>query len=665
MSKHYRHRVTLTFDVEPPGQESVAQHAAYDGSAILDELAKRGIHATFFLQGAWARRYPVLAKRVVEDGHAIGNHTDAHIRLSDCDEAVIRADIASAEADIKEATGVSPQPLFRCPQNAGGWDEDVLRLLKTLGYQHIHWNVDTYDWHEKAGLDDALARVRNGLSEFEPTVILMHSWTDLANEHLGELLDALATEDVEFVTVNQLLAERARIMPMVYREGDEPGQAGEPTHAFDGDEPPTQGTLGHSIAWGTWARIISIVANFAFSILLARSLGPLGKGEYAFIQQFVGILAVVLNFGLPTSNVYFVASKKISPQTAFANSVLLMLPTTLLSAVLTGIFFISPFHGQLNFTWPLFIASVLLFMTTALFGWLNAVLIGKHGLKPQGVATTVQSVVLILGVIAIGLLGHVSVVGMLYVAVISQFAGVATLYFFDPTAASLTAVHLREFTSMVRYSLGAYAIDVASFLHLRLDVLVLGWLSTSSEVGIYSVAVSFAEVMRYMPVIISSAFFAEIANYDNHEQELRTAILSRLNMAMSVGLAIGFFVLLPLVLPLLFGAPFKPSVLVAFVLLPGVLAMSLTEIPGTLLFAREQLYWKLAAVMVVVNIALNIVLVPRFSALGAATASSATYLLYACGILFMTKRETSLPLSEFLVCKQQDFALIGNKLRHR
>lgn len=665
MNKQLPHRVALTFDVEPPGQEEVVQHAAYDGSAILDELAGRGIHATFFLQGAWVQRYPALAKRIVAEGHAIGNHTDTHIRLTDCDEATIRSDIGSAEAVILGATGLSPRPLFRCPQNAGGWDEEIQRLLKSVGYQHIHWNVDTFDWHPKANIDDALDRVRAGLSEFEPTVILLHSWTDLANEQLGELIDALVAQDVEFVTIDRLLNEGACITPMVYRTGDEPGRTEVAIDAVSDDPTATQGKLSHSIAWGTWARIMSIVANFVFSIMLARSLGPLGKGEYAFIQQFIAILAVVLNFGLPTSNVYFVASKKISPQTAFANSMFLMLPTTVLSAILTGVFFMTPFHGQLTFTWPLFLASVLLFTTTALFGWINAVLIGKHGLKPQGIATTVQSVVLICGVVAIGLFSHVSVVGMLAVAILSQFAGVITLGLFDPAVASLSSVRLRDITSMVRYSLGAYAIDVATFLHLRQDILVLGWLSTSSEVGIYSVAVSFAEILRYLPVIISSAFFAEISNYDKRQQELRTALLSRLNVAMSVVLAVGFLVLIPFVLPLLFGAPFKPSVLVVFVLLPGVIAVSAAELPGTLLFARERLYWKLAMAMVIVNFVLNVVLVPRMSALGAAVSSSVTYLIYACGILIMTRREITLSLSEFLVCKRQDFVLISNKLRHR
>lgn len=661
-----RKRIALTFDTEPPAQADVAQHALYDGTAILDELKRRNVRATFFVQGAWARAYPDLARRIVEEGHAIGNHTDAHIRLTDtpADECV--CDIARAEAAIEEASGANPRPYFRCPQNAGGWDADVRKMLKSAGYRHIHWNVDTFDWHEDASFEHALASIERGLGQFEPTVVLLHSWTNLANEELGALLDALSAQDLEFVTVEELTQHHAHISPMVYTPELEPGGLAltqESDAELDDDTSSTPGSLGRSIAWGTIARGVSVISNFLFSILLARALGPLGKGEYAFIQQFIGILAIIFNLGLPTSNVYYVAKKKISAQTAFANSVMLLLPTTLLSAVIALVFLMSPFRGQLSYSPGLFVASVALFATTTLFGWLNAVLIGKHGLKPQGIATIVQSAILVLGTAVIALFGHVEVVSMLYLAAAAQAAGIVALWSFDPHIATIKAFDWFDFKGMVRYSLKVYAIDVANFLHLRQDILLLGWLSTSQQVGLYSVAVSFVEIVRYMPVIISSAFFAEISGSDSREQEAKTAVLSRLNVVLNGALIVAFVALLPLVLPLLFGAAFKSAVAIAFILLPGALFTSLAEIPGTLLFARENIYWRLSSAMVVVNIAVNIAVIPRFGGEGAAFASSVTYSIYSLIILLMTCSNTGLSMHALLIPRASDVALIQNKMR--
>lgn len=668
MSKRvsHRHRIALTFDVEPPEQADEVQHALFDGSSILDELLKRNIKATFFVQGAWAEQYPELAQRIVSEGHSLGNHTYAHIRLTDVEHDQICSDISQAEKALVKATGVNPQPNFRCPQNAGGWDKNIQRLLKAQGYDHVHWNVDTFDWHKDASFEHALRSIQRGLSLYDPTVVLMHSWTNLANEELGHLLDALEEDNLEFVTIDQLRQERERIVPMTYSPELEPGGLGvsvEGAGELEEDTGNQSGKLGKSIAWGTIARGVSVVANFVFSILLARALGPLGKGQYAFIQQFIGILAIVLNLGLPTSNVYFVAKKKISPQTAFANSIALMLPTTLISAAVTLIFLVSPFRGQLHFSASLFIASIILFATTTLFGWLNAVLIGKHGLKPQGIATIVQSAVLVVGTALIALFGTVRVIDMLFLAAFSQLTGIVVLWCFDTHITSVKAFSWSDFRRMIRYSFKAYLIDVANFLHLRQDILILGWLSTSAQVGLYSVAVSFAEVVRYMPVIISSAFFAEISGYPEREQELRTALLSRLNVVLNLAIVILYIIALPLAVPLLFGAAFNSSIGLVFVLLPGAFFTSIAEIPGTLLFARETLYWRLSSLMVVLNIALNIIVVPRYGSSGAALTSTLTYTFYACAILFKTKRGTDLSFSEMLVPRLSDLSLVWSKIK--
>lgn len=656
MSKH-RTRIALTFDVEPPEQAEVTQHELFDGSAILDELAKRNIKATFFLQGAWVQAYPELAQRIVNEGHSIGNHTQAHIRLSDTAPKDCVSDITEAHHVIEAATGKSPKPYFRCPQNAGGWDEGIQNLLESQGYKHIHWNVDSFDWHENASTEHAIESIKRGLLSFEPTVVLFHSWTNLANEHLGEILDALSGDtlvgnSLEYVTLDELEAAHAHIEPMVYTPQLEPGGLG-----------LGEGRLGKSIAWGTIARGVSVISNFIFSILLARALGPIGKGEYAFIQQFIGILAIVLNLGLPTSNVYYVAKKKVSAQTAFANSVVLLLPTTLLSAAITFVFLLSPFRGQVDYSTPLFVASVLLFATTTLFGWINAVLIGKHGLKPQGVATIAQSAILIIGAAAMLIFGRIGVVSMLYLATIAQAGGVLVLWLYDSSIASIVSFDWCDFKSMMHYSLKAYVIDVANFLHLRQDILILGWLCTPSQVGLYSVAVSFVEIVRYMPVIIGSAFFAEVSSLDIHEQDAKTAVLSRLNVLLNIVLVIGFFVLLPYALPLLFGEQFKPAVIIAFLLLPGALFTSVAEIPGTLLFARETIYWRLSSIMVIVNIVANIVVVPHFGGEGAALASTLTYSCYSAAIMVMTLSKTGLSLKALVVPRKSDFELIVYKAR--
>jgi len=647
-------RVALTFDVEPPKD---IDGISFDGSLILDELEERGIHATFFIQGAWARDYPEVARRIVAEGHTIGNHTFAHTRMADVSEVEGAKAVLEGERAIIEATGQSPRPYFRCPQNAGGWDKDTHRLLKSLGYHHIHWNAESWDWHEKASLEHTKQSLRDALDEYDPTVILLHSWSEIANEHLGEIIDDIANgREVEFVTIDALERDRAKIEPMVYESVVEPGAG-----PIEIAEPSGARKLDRSIAWGTIAKVVSVMANFIFGILLARSLGPAGKGQYAFIQQFVGILVVVLNLGLPTSNVYFVAKGKISTQTAITNSLCLLFPVTFLAAVVTGAFLFSPLRGELSFSIPLLTVALLLFVTSTLFAWFNAVLIGQHGLRPQAFATIASSVILLGATASLAMLGRVSVLNLLFVAVSGQAVGVIVLWWYDRSIKLRLKFDFPALRSMVRYSFQAYAIDVANFLHMRQDILLLGWLSTQIDVGIYSVSISFVEILRYMPIIIGSAFFAAISGEDGGHQEALTALLSRLNVVLNIILCIGFAVLLPIAIPLLFGKAFVPAVAVAFLLLPGAIMTSISEIPASFLFARENMYWKLASAMVVLNMGINIFVIPRYGAAGAAIASSITYSCYSLWILYLAKKETKLSFGAMIIPRASDLVLLKNK----
>jgi peptidoglycan-N-acetylglucosamine deacetylase len=111
---------------------------------ILDVLAANGVPATFYLVGANVRSYPGLARRIVAQGHTIGNHTMSHpqpfARLS---PAELRQEIVGAQRVIGDATGVLPR-LFRAP--AGGWSPTVLEIVAEQGMAGTDWIVDPKDW---------------------------------------------------------------------------------------------------------------------------------------------------------------------------------------------------------------------------------------------------------------------------------------------------------------------------------------------------------------------------------------------------------------------------------------------------------------------------------------------------------------------------------------
>jgi peptidoglycan/xylan/chitin deacetylase (PgdA/CDA1 family) len=150
-------RIALTFDVEHPDRPDHGEHAG----EILDELKRLDIRATAFIQGRWAEANPALARRWADDGHLVGSHTFYHARMPLLTEAGFIEDVHEAERVINETVGVDPRPWLRFPFGAGADSEDVVGRLPGLGYRHIGWHVEVYEWEPGRTPEEVVDRVKS------------------------------------------------------------------------------------------------------------------------------------------------------------------------------------------------------------------------------------------------------------------------------------------------------------------------------------------------------------------------------------------------------------------------------------------------------------------------------------------------------------------------
>jgi len=126
--------LALTFDDGP--NPTATPH-------LLDLLAANNIHATFFLIGRYALAQPQLARRILAEGHTVGNHTLSHPRLPLCTHARITAELTGAQHAIEDTIG-APIRLFRPPH--GFRTPFVLRSARDLGLTPVLWNLIANDW---------------------------------------------------------------------------------------------------------------------------------------------------------------------------------------------------------------------------------------------------------------------------------------------------------------------------------------------------------------------------------------------------------------------------------------------------------------------------------------------------------------------------------------
>ena len=172
---------------------------------LLDILKRRNIKATFFVVGTNARRYPQLIRRMIAEGHEIGNHTVNHKYLSRISVEEARAEVLGCEKAIVAACGVKPR-ILRPP---GGHINDRVKvwLKKEFGYSTIMWAVDPEDW-KRPGSDVVAHRI---ISETDPgEIVLAHDIHGPTIAAMPRALDRLLSNGYRFLTVSQLIAIERR-----------------------------------------------------------------------------------------------------------------------------------------------------------------------------------------------------------------------------------------------------------------------------------------------------------------------------------------------------------------------------------------------------------------------------------------------------------------------
>lgn len=177
-----RKLVSLTFDDGP--------NPLYT-QQVLDILAKYEVKATFFLLGQEVERHPDLAKKIVEEGHMVANHSFGHPNLAEISDEEVLKEINQTQDVIFDATGVTPT-MYRMPYGAGG--ARVVNLFPEL--ESVIWNVDSEDWIS----DDAYLIYENVAANMLPhTVILMHDKHQSTVDSLELIIPDLLDQGYEFV----------------------------------------------------------------------------------------------------------------------------------------------------------------------------------------------------------------------------------------------------------------------------------------------------------------------------------------------------------------------------------------------------------------------------------------------------------------------------------
>lgn len=186
--------IALTFDDGP--------HPTHTPK-LLNILKKHNVKATFYVTGVNTARYPHIVKRIVAEGHEIGNHTYTHPNLTKLSDAQVKSQLDRSISAIVSATGVKPRT-FRPPYGALT-TRQRLWINSQYGYPIVFWSVDPKDWKDKNSslvTSRLVSGTRNG------GILLLHDIHATSVAAVPQTVNRLLSKGHKFVTVSQLLGAK-------------------------------------------------------------------------------------------------------------------------------------------------------------------------------------------------------------------------------------------------------------------------------------------------------------------------------------------------------------------------------------------------------------------------------------------------------------------------
>jgi O-antigen/teichoic acid export membrane protein len=417
-----------------------------------------------------------------------------------------------------------------------------------------------------------------------------------------------------------------------------------------------KGGLVSSASLTLAARIAAFVFSLVTNVILARALGPEGRG-----------IALLAQLGVGQANVYYFSKGLIAADELIGHSVSLslLLGTVCFLVVVAYIAIAGPGHFA-GIGAQFVIVSCIAIPFALLTIFLQGILNGAQRFIQFNLVILVQYAAPAATLIVAVLLFRASTMGAVVAFTVSSaITAAVAAYCVAPLGRFSIRLRMATLRPLLRFGLISYLSSLTSFVNYRFDVLIVNLFAGARQVGLYSVGTGLAEIVWYVANAAGIVLAPRVASSEPEEGDRLTEAVSRVVTLLAV-LAAGLLaVTAPFVVVLFFGPAFAESTWALWLLLPGIVTFSVARVLSLYLLGRNQLKIDLIASFVglVVTLALDFLLIPRYGFRGAAIASS---IAYTCSMLvdvIWVTRTSTISLTRLLVPRPSDIRLLWKRVR--
>lgn len=391
----------------------------------------------------------------------------------------------------------------------------------------------------------------------------------------------------------------------------------------------------------TGIRFVIIILGFISSILTARFLGPVGRGEYFFVTTLAMLLTQFGHLGLASSNTYLVARAPSLMEKLLSNSVWISMVVGVLVSVITLAILMLAQISAPNGVWLL-----ILLVPTSIFYLLGInLLVGLHKIISYNWFQIGSNLLIVLlmclagfwelkvyGFLSLSVLGWIVIAGVLFMRLRAMSLNNTSSFKFD----------LSVFHQGASFGAKAYIVTLLGLLVLKGNILILKFFADDQTLGYYSVASQLNDCLAILPASVGLILFPRlIQNQTNRWEEMKKNLL--LITAMMFLSCVLAAILAPPFIKMAFGDHYLPAVMIFWWMLPGAFFLGLITILSQYLAAIgfPIILIGIWAVAFMVVTTFSWILIPYYQGKGGAMALSCAYgiLWVMITILAIKKRQ--------------------------
>jgi stage V sporulation protein B len=413
----------------------------------------------------------------------------------------------------------------------------------------------------------------------------------------------------------------------------------------------------------TLIQLFQLVAVVGSTILVTRVTGAHGRGVYTLVVSWANLAAMITALGISWAGIYYIG-KQLFPL-ADVTSTLLTVSIVTAGVAMSGIaaaylLFQHTYFRDVSPTQALIMLAITAFYQLAttsasiVLGTNRPIHYAGLSLIQLGMGLVIQGILAIAG----SLTATSALVAVAIGASTSAIFGLVLVGREVPLRLGFDAKILGSFFN---FGVRGYAANLMMFLNYRLDALIVNGLAGVTSLGYYSIATAMAESLWYGVNGFAFLMFPHVSSLERKEANRITPVVCRNAVFMTLVGALVMFAVSRQVILIVFGSGMMPALYPLWLLLPGIVTLAGAKVISSYLSGIGKPIYStyIAAGTVILTIALDLVLIPRYGISGAAAASSIVYTCTAVATVSIFKFESGAGVLETLVVRPDDFVRYG------